>query len=307
MSTKLAAEWSFDDLTKFIAFEPRENRYVELKSSAALQRTNDRVLELSKDVSAFANSVGGIIIYGVREDKERGVVEIDEGVSETEISKEWLEHEIDGNVRPRIPDLIIHVIRLPNRQNDRVAYVVVIPESYTVHQAADRRYYKRYNFQKVPMEDYEVRVFMNRSRHPRMELQLLRRVDREDKDNHEYTMWPILRNVGLVRAIDLKLLLYFPQPFIIDIGASYKPVIDWRDGGVSCQYKRIEWKRPQSVIFPGDELNLGEHSGYTIRYRMNSDLHRLMLDLSPVIKWTLYADDALPVRGERPLADYQRF
>ena len=47
------------------------------------------------------------------------------------------------------------------------AYVVYVPQSLRApHQAGDRRYYKRYNAQSVPMEDYEVRDVARRTDTP---------------------------------------------------------------------------------------------------------------------------------------------
>jgi hypothetical protein len=47
-------------------------------------------------------------------------------------------------------------------------YAVSIPAatSRAPHQAADKRYYKRYNFQSVPMEDYEIRDILRRASTP---------------------------------------------------------------------------------------------------------------------------------------------
>ena len=62
-------------------------------------------------------------------------------------------------------DLVIKQIDLPNKGADKVAYVVQIAPatSRAPHQANDHRYYKRFNFESTPMEDYEVRDLMRRS------------------------------------------------------------------------------------------------------------------------------------------------
>jgi hypothetical protein len=54
---------------------------------------------------------------------------------------------------------------LPSKGADKVAYVVQIAQasSRAPHQANDYRYYKRFNFESTPMEDYEVRDLMRRS------------------------------------------------------------------------------------------------------------------------------------------------
>ena len=118
--------------------------------------------ELSKDVSAFANSIGGSIIYGVKEE-EHIPVKIDDGVDPKEITKEWLESIIDSRISPKIDGLEIIPIELKETNPGRYIYAVNIPQSTRApHQASDKRYYKRYNFKSAPMEDYEIKDIANR-------------------------------------------------------------------------------------------------------------------------------------------------
>jgi hypothetical protein len=55
---------------------------------------------------------------------------------------------------------------------EHVAYVVEIPQGTTAHQAEDCRYYKRYNFESVPMRDFEVRDVMRRKTQPVVKTEL---------------------------------------------------------------------------------------------------------------------------------------
>jgi len=49
--------------------------------------------------------------------------------------------------------------------------VIDVPQSSTAHQASDKRYYKRFNFESVPMEDYEIRDVMQRTEAPSLGLE----------------------------------------------------------------------------------------------------------------------------------------
>jgi len=50
--------------------------------------------------------------------------------------------------------------------------VVVVPASIRApHQAADKRFYKRFNFESVPMEEYEIRDTANRSAVPDLDIE----------------------------------------------------------------------------------------------------------------------------------------
>lgn len=77
--------------------------------------------------------------------------------------KEWLEQIINSRIQPRIPGILINSIPLSSAHPGRCAHVVCIPQGATAHQASDRRYYKRYNFESVAKEDYEIRQTMDRA------------------------------------------------------------------------------------------------------------------------------------------------
>jgi hypothetical protein len=162
---------SKSDLENLILNQIEENLNLDYKSAESLGKSVGKKKELSKDVSAFANSDGGIIIYGIKEFDEtdkRHLPEKIDPVNRTEYNKEWLEQVINSNISPRIDDIRITSISL-NDQND-VAYVVEIPKGTTAHQSSDFRYYKRFNFEIVAMHDYEVKDVMNRNKSPKIEI-----------------------------------------------------------------------------------------------------------------------------------------
>jgi len=74
----------------FIENKIEENLNLDYKASGSLQRNDKKTNEISKDVSAFANSDGGIIIYGIKEDQiNRHLPESIDPINRNEISKEW--------------------------------------------------------------------------------------------------------------------------------------------------------------------------------------------------------------------------
>lgn len=65
-------EYSFDDIEKLISNEVEENIHLDYKAAGALDKKDDKKRnEITKDISAFANSDGGIIVYGVSEEDHR--------------------------------------------------------------------------------------------------------------------------------------------------------------------------------------------------------------------------------------------
>lgn len=165
----MSEEWDQETLTQLINDGVEENLNLDYKAAGSLARSSGKKKEMTKDVSAMANSAGGAIIYGIAEDTvDRHLPGSLDPVSRTEFSKEWIE-QVLSNIQPRIDDLVIHSIQLDSDEDD-VVYVVEIPQSNTAHQAKDHRYYRRYNFQSVPMTDYEIRDVMSRGLHPRVEM-----------------------------------------------------------------------------------------------------------------------------------------
>jgi predicted HTH transcriptional regulator len=102
---------SIDDLSKIVSDQISESLTLEYKSSAAIGRSNRQSDELTKDVTVFAHSAGGQIIYGIVEQNHKPV-RLDEGTDPAIISREWIEQTIDSRVHPRIEGFIIKRARL---------------------------------------------------------------------------------------------------------------------------------------------------------------------------------------------------
>jgi hypothetical protein len=168
--------------------------------------------EISKDVSSFANSDGGVIIYGMKEFDEKEKIHLPEKLSPVnrgEYSKEWLENVITGNITPIINELIIYPVSLEEPANS-VAYVVEIPKSFTAHQAIDNKYYKRQNFKAIPMEDWEVKDVINRASRPIIEISLFANILNDaltQISGSRYEIQVILKSKGNIAAQQIECFL----------------------------------------------------------------------------------------------------
>ena len=149
-----------------------ESLHLDYKSGAALSQSDHAKNEISKDIAAFANSDGGIIIYGV---ESKGVYPVAiKGNSDRKISSEWLYQVINSNITPRPNDVSISqievcprmLVRNQSNTDRELVYVVEVPKSSTAHQSKDKRYYKRHGTECVPMEHYEVLDTLNRQEGP---------------------------------------------------------------------------------------------------------------------------------------------
>lgn len=148
---------TIEDIEKLIKHEIPESLHLDYKSSPALSKKKKD--EICKGVSSFANADGGILIYGVKEINNIPS-EIDEGIDNRKIDREWIDQIISFNIIPPIEGLEIIQIQL-NKNNS--LYALKIPKSFRdPHQAPDKKYYKRYNFRSSPMDHYEIEDLRNR-------------------------------------------------------------------------------------------------------------------------------------------------
>lgn len=131
----------------------QEDIHLDYKRSAAI--AHDKRGEIAKDVSAFANSDGGLLIYGVEEDKQSHEPKaVDSGVDDRKFSKEWLENIIMSHISPIVDD--VRIVPIPLGSGTSI-YVVSVPKSQRgPHQASDDKYYKRNNSSSEAMKDYEI-------------------------------------------------------------------------------------------------------------------------------------------------------
>ena len=83
-------DWKESDLDEIVAGRLKESATLEYKDSRSLGKLESQWIEMCKDVSAFANSEGGILIYGIQE-RNNLPVAVDNGVDPAVIRKEWIE------------------------------------------------------------------------------------------------------------------------------------------------------------------------------------------------------------------------
>ncbi|RQO32636.1 hypothetical protein DBR32_03320 [Taibaiella sp. KBW10] len=148
-------EFTSDTIDQIINSRLEESINIEFKSGAALSNEKSVKKEISKDVSSFANSDGGLIFYGIEE--QNHVASSFSFIDGNTYTKEWLENVILSNIQPKIEGLKIFPIRVDN-DIEKTFYVIKIPNSNSSpHINGDKKYYRRFNFQSVPMEEYEIR------------------------------------------------------------------------------------------------------------------------------------------------------
>lgn len=294
----MSKKWNEAKVKRFINDSIEESLILDYKAAEALAKIDGKRNEITKDVSAMANSAGGTIIYGLREFREpekKHLAEAIDPVDRIQFSKEWLEHIIN-NIRPRLSGIIIYPISISTGANN-VVYVVEIPQSHTAHQANDFRYYKRFNFESVPMADYEIRDVMSRAITPDADVDFRFRFSRSVGESRGYILLPIIKNLGTQVIKNFKLMFSFPR-FMADQnplrrGENIVVTVDENNDHIISYHSR-------GVLFPLEERDIGEEITwiYWVDRGIRDQMRMLELENRKVmILWTLYADNMTPKNG----------
>jgi hypothetical protein len=315
----MSAEWNQQRLQQYINDQVEESLSLEYKSAEALSKSDDaKRREISKDISAMANSAGGTIIYGIsefREDKKRHLPEKLSSIVRSEFSKEWIE-QIINNIKPRIDGIVIHPVSLGN---NHVAYAIEIPQSTTAHQATDFRYYKRYNFEVQPMLDHEIRDVMGRRQHPKISLNFsgttivvtyansfeILGPEHRPETKHICDLKVHALNEGGVYANYVCCFLLVPKAILTEDSSKDRTTIK-EDGVEYCGFNFENTTRDCTGFSTSGHPQYGPSrhepilpslSGYLDNIRLRS-LEEMEESKKLSIRWIAHADNAPPTKGE---------
>jgi hypothetical protein len=246
-------EWTQKRLEELIANGAEESVYLDFKAAPAL--SPDKKKDICKDVSAFANSDGGVLIYGIeeRENKAFSFSFVDGNA----VTKEWLDQVIKDGIQRRIDGIRIHPVRIDSDMGKTVYVVEVLVSPLAPHiTTKDNKFYKRFNFHSVAMEEYEVRNTYNRKQDIKLEVGEVR-VGRNTSDKSTlkarsfiYTVTINLSNVGRVLAKDYRLKVYLPNT--ASMSAFDNTLVNSTDDILGNSVANLQ----TPTIFPGEELSV---------------------------------------------------
>jgi hypothetical protein len=242
------------DIQNLVDDQIEESAHLDYKREVDFSSSGKK--ELAKDISAFANSGGGVILYGIEEKKnEHGIpvpVSPIHGI-ESSIDRERIENVALNSISPRV-QMSIRRIEL-SRDPSRSVLILFMPASlqapHMLTKGGDNRYYKRVNFSSVPMEEYEVRLLFQKNIQMREEASRIE----QSKDN-------CLRDLNNDGSPWLCMLSY-PEIIAGDLFSINDRTLDWlRDS--------IHHTMDESRYLAGFLRPLG--SGFVARYEEN---HRI--------------------------------
>ena len=138
-----------------------------------------RAEDVSKDVSSFLNSDGGVLIYGVPETTDPSSTggapiplaqSTDIGFTPGDrLTKETIENLITSSIQPIPKPTLFQITEVAHLDHD-IFVVEVKPGIGYVWQAKDKRYYERFHYKAEPMDHYRIEMVRDRMVGPNLSL-----------------------------------------------------------------------------------------------------------------------------------------
>ena len=325
---KHLAEW---DEQYVLNLPPGEHEWVEFKGSDKLNADNDSLSELSKQLSAFSNSGGGTLIYGIRDAKageERYVDKCGVNLAIKRGTKEWLEDIIPNLVEYPLVKFNVYVIPRTGENSalsvDKGVFLIEIPASdHAPHMANDGKYYARVAGKSRPLSHRMVMDIIGRQKYPQVKLELSFIDDALSVLDSAPGLFLKLKyvNVGKIYANYVNGFVSIPTSIAGDMPSNDHKIIR-REDGVECKiiefanlHKDTVAVRPGSPAIP-NFMGRGGHPGlapkpYQVtrfdpllpglsriqRYDMIISASELLPHKDAKIMWRVYADNAPVVEG----------
>ena len=160
------------DLAQYVAAHQEEHLHLDFKTvkSASLASTDDR-RNLAATISGFANSSGGLIVWGIEARKNADGIDCATSIALVEQPALLLSrlNALTGEASDPMPDGVRH--KLIEFSPGRGVCVTLVPESDAgPHMAklGENRYYKRIGDGLYKMEHYDIADMFGRRRKPKL-------------------------------------------------------------------------------------------------------------------------------------------
>ena len=319
----LAVDW---DEEYVLSLPLGENDRLERKGTPSLDVTpggneGKTRSELAKQLSAFANTGGGQIVYGLKND---GSVDSG-GVSETirGLTKEWLEDLIPVLTEFEISGVNVYPIRGKSSsskiENGKALFVIDVPDSDRApHQStADRLYYVRLGGKSRPAPHRLIEDIRNRAKHPRVDL--IAELDIHALDLPVETPGPLSGRVTLTFKIRLRNMGFLKSQntcFYFELNWPSANVFDFDNTLVSlrrAERKSAAYWEVLHPLYPGMDILVKFNVDGPISLSTGTPFHPWPFwtvdshnDLSKAAyQWTLFADSAPMKTGQGTLGMLQ--
>lgn len=285
---------SIVDIQGMIDHGIRESETLEYKLATS-RFSNKEKNEIPKDVTAMANSSGGIIIYGVSTDRRdktlpRSKEKIDP------INIETFDRVVNTQIASPIKGIQKKVVPANNPES----MVVFVPQSdEPPHQClVDKKYYRRSLGESIPMEHYLIELYFGRRLGPVLSLEVdlvkpvpLDKIEYEENGfSKPLDLRLFIKNSGQRIGRYVLMIATFPSRdhFRIVRGDRLENIDTLYEG----QGKQVrQFTDNIGVFHPGMRLRIADMSLCFQKEFVESRAHE------PFLSWTIWADNMSPKQG----------
>lgn len=251
-----------DDLQALKDNSVIEKKTLEYKQALPDYRDSGKK-EFLADVSSFANTSGGDLIFGIVEDKSTGAPKTIEGLDIENVGEEIrrMESIIRDGIQPRIPSINSYSIEL---SNSKTVLIIRIGKSWiSPHRVTFKghdKFFSRSSNGKYPMDVPELRVAFTLSESITEKIKNFR-IDRISKIHANETPLPFYENAKVVLHLIPVVSFYSNQSYDID-----KLVT----GGMSLtpmNGSHVGWRYNLEGLLSFSTAELGQSYSYVQLYR----------------------------------------
>ena len=288
------------DVQKLIDDEERES--VTLDYKQADRRWNHTAKEkIAKHISAFANSEGGILVFGVQCDE----FDKDKPIAITGLHPQNAVEDLDRIVTAAIRPEVVGLKRKKISDDTRSVILVYIPASDTgPHQSMKhKQYFHRSGAQSIAMEHYLVQRYFGRHYHPLLQIEVkatggIRAMYPQKAWTHYFAFQFVIGNLGKGNANGCsgQILMPTSQYIVSNHAACYfdaqvEQTRSWKAEVTGPHYFVIA-----RDIHPG--------ASYCF-FELAVAFHRQSLDIfatQPFLSWEIFSEGMVPQKGEFSLS-----
>lgn len=139
----------------------------EYKDASVLQDKSTLKEKLSQQVSAFANSGGGHLVFGLSKDR---IIQPCEKQVKRQSMYDYLSQLTNASVLPNLQNFKIHTVPIENSKGDCIYVIEIGDSALAPHQASDQKYYTRIPGHSIPATHFQVDLLFKRFRSPILEI-----------------------------------------------------------------------------------------------------------------------------------------
>jgi len=204
------------DLQKLIALKVKEDLHIAFKSWKDIDLQSPKKMEqLSILVSSFANTIGGLIFWGIGAQRRKATE-----LSPAFISKETIDqvtYFLQSSICPSIEKLEIKQIIIDGDDSKSILVIQIPNSDVAPHMAEDKRFYKRADFKETVMQEHEIRELYQRSKKAEIDIYAILNTNGiptlESGKYQKVNFYPrfLVKNISSVIEHHFKMELYIPS------------------------------------------------------------------------------------------------